>query len=113
LLQGQCFVTAKNSRIIQPFILQDKDRNGTNPNPILSTAVRLFKAVAPAAPGDPEKALRDLVPGLRFLVVAQVEKPALAPLIEQKAFSKFARAFRQGSFRPFLGELAKGALLFR
>jgi hypothetical protein len=57
--------------------------------------------------------LRDLVPGLRFLVVAQVEKPALAPLIEQKAFSKFARAFMQGSFRPFLGELAKGALLFR
>jgi hypothetical protein len=94
-------------------MLQDKDRNGTNQNPILSTALRLFEAVAPAAPGDPEKALRDLVPGLRFLVVAQVEKPALAPLIEQKALSRFARAFRQGSFRPFIGELAERALILR
>src|SRR5262245_50609012 len=56
----------------------DKNRNETDSNPILSLAMRLFERIAPGRLSDPEGALRDLVPRLRFLVVAQVEKPTVA-----------------------------------
>ena len=56
------------------------------PNPILATAMGMLEGVAPGALSDPEKALRDLLPRLRFLVVARVEKPTIPQLEAVRSF---------------------------
>jgi len=67
--------------MIQP----DKEQN---PHPILSTALGIIERIAPGALDDPAKALRDLVPGLRFLVVERIEKPTVPQLEALRVFDK-------------------------
>ncbi len=97
----------------------DENEKGSNPNPILSAAFGLFEGIAPGALDDPENALRDLLPRLRFLVVARVEKPTIAQLEVLRAFDKASslvqirKAIQANELRfgPFPGELAERALM--
>src|SRR5262245_43193656 len=98
---------------------RDKEPNDADSNPILFAALRLLENAAPHALSDPEGALRDLIPRLRFLVVAQVEKPTIAQLEAVRALDKgkslvqVRKALQAGalSFGPFPGELAERALI--
>jgi hypothetical protein len=93
--------------------------NNQKPNPILATALGMIEGVAPGALDDPEKALRDLAPGLRFLVVERVEKPTMPQLEALRAFDKASslvqirKAVQAGQlqFGPFPGELAERTLM--
>ena len=97
----------------------DKDRNEPKPNPILAAALSVLMCVAPRALTDPEQALRDLVPRLRFLVVAKLEKPTIAQLEALRAFDKASslvqirKAIQAHDlcFGPFPGELAERGLM--
>lgn len=89
------------------------------PNPILATALGMIEGVVPGALDDPEKALRDVVPRLRFLVVAPVEKPTLPQLQALGAFDdssslvELRKALQAGELRfgPFPGDLAERAMM--
>jgi hypothetical protein len=91
----------------------------TPPNPILETAMRMMERIAPGGLDDPEKAWRDLVPRLRFLIVEQVEKPTIAQLEALRAFNsgsslvQIRKALQAGELRfgPFPGDLAEQALI--
>jgi hypothetical protein len=91
----------------------------TPPNPILATALGMIEGVAPGALDDPEKALRDLVPRLRFLVVERVEKPTIPQLEALRAFDsssslvQIRKALLAGELRfgPFPGDLAERAMM--
>ena len=85
------------------------------PNPILETALGMIEAVAPGALTDPEKALHDLVPRLRFLVVGRVEKPT-APQLQMlrtydsdSSVARIRKAVQTGEYKlgPFPGDLAE------
>jgi hypothetical protein len=49
-------------------------------NPILNAAFNLFEAIAPGSLDNPEKALRELVPRLRYVVIAKMDKPSVAQM---------------------------------
>ena len=96
----------------------DKHPDEEKPNPLLSMAFGLFDAVVPGALKDPERALRELVPKLRFLVVASVAKPTLAQLEAirtldaSKSLVQIRKAIQAGdlTFGPFPGDHAEGGL---
>jgi hypothetical protein len=93
--------------------------NDPTPNPILATALGMIESVAPGALDDPEKALRALVPQLRFLVVERVERPTIPQLEALRAFDaasslvQIRKAIQASElkFGPFPGELAERAFL--
>lgn len=70
------------------YMANNNDGNNLNANPILSFASGLFEAVAPGALDDPERAFRELVPKLRYLVIARIEKPTMAQLEALRSFSE-------------------------
>jgi hypothetical protein len=55
-------------------------------NSLLATALGMIEGVAPGALDDPEAALRDLVPQLRFLAVARIDKPSIQQVRALQAF---------------------------
>jgi hypothetical protein len=89
------------------------------PNPILATTLAMMEGIAPGGLDDPEKALRDLVPRLRFLVVERVEKPtipqleALRPFDSGSSLVQIRKALQAGELRfgPFPGDLAEQAMI--
>ena len=89
------------------------------PNPILATALGMMECIAPGGLDDPEKALRDLVPRLRFLVVLPVEKPTIPQLEALRAFDggsslvQIRKALQAGELRfgPFPRDLAEQAMM--
>jgi hypothetical protein len=91
------------------------------PNPILETALGILEGFAPGFLNDPEKAWRDLLPRLRFLVVAPVEKPTLPQLEAIRALDSASnlvqvrKALQAGNlqFGPYPGDMAERALLPR
>ena len=93
----------------------------TPPNPILATALGMIEGVASGALDDPEKALRDLVPRLRFLVVEGVENPTIPQLEALRAFEsssslvEIRKALQAGKLRfgPFPGDWAERAIMPR
>lgn len=91
----------------------------TSPNPILATALGMMEGIAPGALDDPEKALRDLVPRLRFLVVKRVENPTISQLEALRSFDsssslvQIRKALQVGELRfgPFPGDLAERGMI--
>lgn len=91
------------------------------PNPILALVLGMMKSIAPGGLGNPEKAWRDLIPRLRFLVVQRVEKPTVPQLRALYAFDRSAslvqirKALQAGELRfgPFLGDLAERTMIPR
>lgn len=89
------------------------------PNPILATAMGMMESIAPGGLVDPEKALRDLVPRLRFLVVQRVEKPTIPQLEALRDFDsssslvQIRKALQAGELRfgPFPVDLAERAMI--
>jgi hypothetical protein len=98
-----------------------KSPDETPPNPILETALRMIESIAPGGFDDPEKALRELVPRLRFLIVERVEKPTMPQLEALRAFGsgsslvQIRKSLQAGKlqFGPFPGDLAGRALIPR
>jgi hypothetical protein len=73
--------------------MPDENRiNNASPNPFLDVAKRLFETVAPGGLNDPEKALRDLVPKLRYVVVERTETPTTKQLQVLRCFSEFEQS---------------------
>jgi hypothetical protein len=97
------------------------DQNENQPNSIIATALNFLEAVAPRVTSDPEKALRDLMPRMRYLVVARVEKPTVAQLEVLRGFREFEGAnliqIRKAilandvTLGPFPGDLVKETLV--
>jgi hypothetical protein len=89
------------------------------PNPILATALAMMESIAPGGLDDPKKALRDLVPRLRFLVVERVENPTSPQLEALHTFDsgsslvQIRKALKAGELRfgPFPGDLAEQAMI--
>jgi len=83
--------------------------------PILSAAFALFGKVAPGSLLEPERAWRELVPRLRFLVIARTEKPTITQLEAIRSLNKAVslvqvrKAIQAGELRygPFPGHLAE------
>jgi hypothetical protein len=83
--------------------------------------MQLFEAVAPGSLDDTEQAWRDLVPGLRFLVIARVQSPTTKQLEALRRFSEFERsnllqirkALQRSDLRfgPFPRDMAERALV--
>jgi hypothetical protein len=98
-----------------------KSSDDTPPNPILATAFGMMESIAPGGLDDPEKALRDLVPRLRYLIVKRVEKPTIPQLEALRAFEsgsnlvQIRKSLQAGKlqFGPFPGDLAERALIPR
>ena len=75
--------------------------------------------MAPGGLDDPEEALRELVPRLRFLVVEPVEKPTIPQLEALREFDsessliQLRKALQAGGLRfgPFTSDLAERALI--
>ena len=91
----------------------------TPQNPILAAALGMMESIAPGGLADPEKALRALVPRLRFLVVQRVEKPTIPQLQALRAFDdssslvQIRKALQVGELRlgPFPGDFAERAMI--
>ena len=83
--------------------------------PILSAAFALFEKVAPGSLLESERAWRELVPQLRFLVIAKTERPTITQLEAIRSLNKevslvqVRKAIQAGELRygPFPGHLAK------
>src|SRR4051794_7796776 len=85
-------------------------------NPILSVAFGMIENVVPGGMSDTEKALRELVPTLRYLVVAPVALPTRKQMDLIRSFREFEmsnllqtrQALRTGAVRlgPFPEHLA-------
>jgi hypothetical protein len=101
-----------------PLFMNSRDKT---PNPLLATALGIIEGLAPGALSDPEKALRDLVPRLRFLVVERVERPTLPQLEALRVFDsasslvQIRKRLQTGElcFGPLAGDLAEQAMIPR
>lgn len=79
-------------------------------NPILNMAFALMEAVAPGGLNDPAKAWRELVPRLRYVVIAKTENPSVTQLKAVQSFSSSFFNFQGHNLLEIRKALAQGEL---
>src|SRR5262249_17739297 len=95
------------------------DEDKAKPNSLLSVAFALFAKVAPRGQFEPERAWRELVPQLRYLLVDRIEQPTIAQLEvirslnNDKSLVQIRKAIQANELRfgPFPGDLAERTLI--
>jgi hypothetical protein len=100
---------------------EDSNSSKPRPNPLLAATEQMFEAIAPGGLDDTEQAWRELVPRLRFVVIARVQSPTTKQLEALRRLSEFKqsnllqirKAIQTSDLRlgPFPEKIAEQALV--